>query len=89
MVESKRPLPFGELRLVDPLLVRIIDVVNHLILEPLLDVRAGNLQLGNSIENIDGKIEPINSNLDCQFQGRVDITMFLVPTHVGVIKIVV
>ena len=81
------PLPVANLRPVDPILMRVVDRVDDLILQPLLGVRGAGLQLWHAVDDVDCEVEAVGLVQDRELQRCVDIALLLVAADVHIVVI--
>ena len=67
--------------------MRIAHALDHLIVQPVLRVRAGIAQTRHAIDHVDGEGEAVDLIVDREFQRRVDVALLLVAAHVHVVVI--
>ena len=65
----------------------VVDAFDDLILQPLLGVGGGSLQLWNAIDDVHREIEAVDLVEDGELERRVDIAFFLVTANVEVVVI--
>src|SRR5258708_2156993 len=75
----ERPLPPCNLRPINPVLVRIANAVEDLVLQPFLGVRRRAPQLRHPINHVDRLVKTVHLVQNRQFQRRVDVAFLLVP----------
>ncbi len=61
-----RPPPIHNIGAIDTVFVGIVSASNLLVFEHFLNVSAGNLELGNSVNYINGNAKAIDLVLNCQ-----------------------
>src|ERR1700730_5852594 len=79
-----RPFPIANLGLIDAIGEGVVEALANLVLQPILDVSAGDLQPGHAIDRVDGEVETVGLILNCQLERSADASDFLVAAHVQV-----
>ena len=87
MFRSERPAPLDYVWTIDAVLVRIVTAGDLHVSESLLRVRSDSSQLVHPVNRINSQSEPVYLVVDCQFHRRIDISSFLVATHVKVLVV--
>jgi hypothetical protein len=71
------PEPFGDLGAVGHMLLRIGQVEDDLVLQPLYEMRHPVVQPRLPVAHIDQQVEAVDLLQDYQFEWRVDVAFFL------------
>src|SRR5437879_5922910 len=79
-----RPLPVADLRPVDAVFECVSLTIQNLILQPFLAMCPDNLQSGDSIDDINGKIEAVRLIIDRQPQRSVDAAALDITAHMQI-----
>ena len=79
-----REPPSGDLRAVDPVLIRVSPGLDLLITEFFFRVPPDVLQLGYAIDGVDGQAEAIDLVVYRQFHRSVDVALLLVAANMDI-----
>lgn len=82
-----RPLPSSDFRAVDAVLIGVVPAGKLLVAQFFLGVCADALKLGNSVNCVNCKAEPVGLVVDGQFHGCVDVALLFVATHMKVMVV--
>src|SRR6202041_2691366 len=79
------PLPIRDVLRIDAELVGVALGFYLIVEQRLADAGSLDLEAGHSIDSVNCEAEAICLVLDSQFQGRIDVPLLLVTTHVNVV----
>jgi len=84
---SRRPGPLIKLWHIHAMLVSVVLTLDLHIAEYFFGVSARHLKCGHTVDNVDRQTETIDLVLDGQIERRIDVSFFLVTTHVQVLVV--